>query len=173
MSDANNMPAEQNQMRGHTPSAKDTLRATPHASPVDQVLTAYQSSKHGLTQAEAAARLEHYGPNALPESKPPGIGKVFLRQFASPLIYVLVVAALLSVAIQEWSDAGFIAAVLIINGIIGTVQEYSAQRAATALRNLVTTQCRVMREGDSYEIDAVYLVPGDIILLESGDKIPR
>jgi magnesium-transporting ATPase (P-type) len=146
--------------------------AIPHASAGDDILIAQQSSRQGLTQAEAASRLEQYGRNTLPETKPAGISAVFISQFASPLIYVLVAAALLSVAIQEWSDAGFITAVLLINGIIGTIQEYSAQRAAAALRSLVTTRCLVVRDADSYEIDAEELVVGDIISLESGDKIP-
>jgi len=152
--------------------ARDDLPVMPHAAPGEAVLSACRASLHGLGRDEAAARLERYGPNALPESKPPGIGLVFLRQFKSPLIYVLLVAALLSLAIREWSDAGFIAAVLLINGIIGAIQEFSAQRAATALRSLVTTRARVLREGDSYEINARDVVPGDIVLLESGDRIP-
>ena len=151
---------------------KDQSLVVPHASSHDSILKSFQASKHGLTRADALARLKKYGHNALPESKPPSITLVFLRQFTSPLIYVLVIAALLSIAIREWSDAGFIAAVLFINGIIGTFQEYSAQRAASALSNLVTTCCRVLREGDSYEIDATELVPGDIILFESGDRVP-
>jgi len=136
------------------------------------MLASLKSSLHGLTQDEAAARLEQYGRNTLPQSKPPGIATVFLRQFVSPLIYVLVAAALLSLVIKEWSDAGFISAVLLINAVIGTIQEYSAQRAAIALKELVNTQCRVLREGDSYEIIADELVPGDIVFLESGDKVP-
>jgi len=143
----------------YTITRKETL-ATQHSSP------------QGLTQADASKRLERYGRNTLPESKAPGVVKVFVCQFASPLIYVLVAAAILSVAIREWSDAGFIAAVLLINAIIGTVQEYSAQRAAAALRDLVTTQSRVIRDGDSFEIAAEELVPGDIVMLESGDRVP-
>ena len=146
--------------------------SSPHAVSSETVLVALKSSLHGLTQSEAVARLEQYGRNTLPQAKPPGIGTVFLRQFASPLIYVLVAAALLSLMIKEWSDAGFISAVLFINAVIGTMQEYSAQRAAAALQELVSTRCRVLREGDTYEINAEELVPGDIVLLESGDKIP-
>jgi magnesium-transporting ATPase (P-type) len=97
---------------------------------------------------------------------------VFLRQFVSPLIYVLALAALVSLLIQEWHDAGFIAAVLLLNAVIGTIQEYSAQRAASALNELVTAHCRVLRDGDAYEIDAEELVPGDLVLLESGDRVP-
>jgi potassium/sodium efflux P-type ATPase len=145
---------------------------TPHADSCDAVLSALGVSRHGLSNAEAVARLQHYGGNVLPRTKPPGVVQVFLHQFTSPLIYVLAVAALVSLAIQEWSDAGFIGAVLLVNAIIGTFQEYSAQQAAEALQQLVTTNCRILREGDAYEIDARKLVPGDIVLLESGDRVP-
>jgi len=143
-----------------------------HARPAGDVLTDLHSSPNGLSQAEAAARLQHCGRNALPTAEPPGIARVFLHQFASPLIYVLVAAALVSLAIREWSDAGFICAVLLLNAIIGTAQEYSAQRAATALQQLVTTRSRVLRDGDTHELDAEELVPGDIVLLESGERVP-
>ncbi len=162
--------ANAQQVRHDTPGM-DALLAAPHTASGDAILTALRASPHGLTHSEAAARLEHYGYNTLPRAEPPGIGKVFLHQFASPLIYVLAAAALLSLVIQEWSDAGFISAVLFINAIIGTFQEYSAQRAAAALHELVTTRCRVLREGDTYEVNAEELVPGDIVLLESGDRI--
>lgn len=172
MSDTNNISKDHTYKIDNTSYREQTSIPSPHTLSGDDIITVLQSSKHGLTHTEASARLQRHGRNTLPETKQPGIANVFLHQFASPLIYVLIVAALLSILIQEWSDAGFIGAVLIINGMIGTAQEYSAQRAATALQNLVTTHCRVMREGDSYEIDAQELVPGDIILLESGDKIP-
>lgn len=145
---------------------------SPHARPAAEVLAGLQSTPNGLGQAEAATRLQHYGRNTLPASEPPGIVRVFLHQFASPLIYVLAAAALVSLLIQEWSDAGFICAVLLLNAIIGTAQEYSAQRAATALQQLVTTRSRVLREGDTYDCDAEELVPGDIVLLESGERVP-
>ena len=151
---------------------QQTPLAAPHAASARQIIAALQTSIHGLTQSEIAGRLQRYGRNTLPRAQPSGIGTLFLSQFASPLIYVLVAAALLSVVIGEWSDAGFIAAVLLINAVIGTIQEYSAQRAAVALRELVTSCCRVLRNGDSHEIDAEELVPGDIVLLESGDRIP-
>jgi len=91
-----------------------------------------KSSRHGLSTAEAAARL----------------------------------------AFQHWSDALFIGAVLLINALIGTVQEFSAQRAASALSALVTTSSRVLRDSEAYEIDATGLVPGDVVLLETGDRVP-
>lgn len=115
--------------------------SVPHAEAADKVLAAIGGSLHGLSKTEVATRFQRYGRNTLPRARPPGIGRVFMHQFASPLIYVLVAAALLSLVIQEWSDAGFIAAVLFINAIIGTTQEYSAQRAADALNALVTGYC--------------------------------
>ncbi len=144
----------------------------PHAEQSENVLSALQSTRHGLNRAEAEARLAYYGHNTLPTAKPKSLASIFLHQFTSPLIYVLLAAAIVSLLIQEWSDAGFIAAVLIINAIIGTYQEHSAQRAAGALRQLVTARNRVLREGDAYLVNADELVPGDIVLLESGDKIP-
>jgi len=148
------------------------LNSLPHAASSEQVHEALKSSPHGLTHSEAARRFKRYGKNTLPQARLAGIGSVFLRQFVSPLIYVLVAAALLSLLIKEWSDAGFITAVLFINAVIGTIQEYSAQRAAAALQELVNTRCRVLREGDAYEMNAEELVPGDIVLMESGDKVP-
>lgn len=144
----------------------------PYSLSIDDVLELLQSSLHGVSQDETVTRLERYGRNTLPKAKLSGLGAVFLSQFKSPLIYVLLAAAVLSVAIKEWSDAGFIFAVLIINAIIGSIQEYSAQRAAVALQALVSTRCRVLRSGESYEIDAEELVPGDVVLLESGDRVP-
>jgi magnesium-transporting ATPase (P-type) len=144
----------------------------PHAMTGDAVVEALGATNHGITGIEAMLRLERYGANVLPRAEPPGMVRVFFSQFMSPLIYVLVAAAVLSLVIQEWSDAGFITGVLLINAIIGTIQEFSAQRAATALQKLVSTQCRVLRDGDTVEIDAENLVPGDVLLLESGDKIP-
>lgn len=155
-----------------TTSNTSDLLSSPHSVSSEAVLVALEGSHHGLTHSDAAARLEQYGANTLPQAKMQGIGAVFLRQFVSPLIYVLVAAALLSLVIKEWSDAGFISAVLFINAVIGTFQEYSAQRAAAALQALVKTRSRVLREGDTYEISAEELVPGDIVLLESGDKVP-
>lgn len=144
----------------------------PYAMTGDAVVEALGATSHGITGIEAMLRLERYGANVLPRAEPPGLVRVFFCQFVSPLIYVLVAAAILSMFIREWSDAAFITGVLVINAIIGTIQEFSAQRAATALQNLVSTSCRVLRDGDTIEIDAENLVPGDSLLLESGDKIP-
>jgi magnesium-transporting ATPase (P-type) len=148
------------------------LVKAPHALSGEAIVEKLDTTAQGLASAEAEARLRQYGTNSLPRAKPPALLMIFLCQFVSPLIYVLVAAAIFSVVIQEWSDAAFITGVLLINAIIGTVQEFSAQRAATALQQLVTTESRVLRDGDTFEINAENLVPGDILLLESGEKIP-
>lgn len=152
--------------------ASSGIHLSPHSVTAEEQLSLLNTTPHGLSKPEVEARLKQYGGNIFPHSKPPGISKVFFNQFISPLIYVLLAAAVFSIFIKEWSDAGFISAVLIINAIIGTIQEYSAQRVASALNKLVHTHCQVLREGDTYEINANELVPGDIVLIESGEKIP-
>ncbi len=144
----------------------------PHTESAENILTLLSSSHHGLSLDEAELRLQQYGLNTLPKLKQPSLIAVFIHQFLSPLIYVLFAAAAISILIKEWSDAGFIFAVLLINAIIGTVQEFSAQQAASALQNLVKTCSRILRAGDSYEVLSEELVPGDIVLLESGDRVP-
>ena len=144
----------------------------PHTESSENILGLLSSSHHGLSLTEAKHRLQQFGLNTLPKIKQAGIFQVFFHQFYSPLIYVLFAAATLSLYIGAWSDAGFIFAVLLINAIIGTTQEFSAQQAAAVLQNLVKTRSRILREGESYEIDAEELVPGDIVLLESGDRVP-
>ncbi|MDP1732546.1 MAG: HAD-IC family P-type ATPase [Devosia sp.] len=130
------------------------------------------ASPDGLTAAEASARLAQYGPNALPEARAPSLVSVFLRQFLSPLIYVLLAAALVSVALGDIKDALFIGAVLLVNGVIGAAQEYSAGRAAAALRKLEPPHAIAIREGVRKEIDARELVPGDLVLMEAGVRVP-
>jgi calcium-translocating P-type ATPase len=126
----------------------------------------------GLSSAEAAARLARYGRNVLPSAAPPSLAAIFVRQFASPLMYVLVAAALVSAALGEWSDAAFIFAAVLLNALIGTYQEHSAERTAQALRSLVSPRALVERDGAPREIDAAEIVPGDVVLLESGAKVP-
>jgi magnesium-transporting ATPase (P-type) len=154
------------------PSPEKVAIAHPHALSAAQALDALTASTTGLANTEVARRLQQYGANALPRKSPPGLLEVFLNQFKSPLIYVLVAAAVVSLLIREFSDAIFIGAVLLLNAIIGTVQEYSAQRSADALQKMMTTRVRVLREGDAYEVDSEDIVPGDIVLLESGERVP-
>ncbi len=131
------------------------------------------SSRSGLSDDEAKHRLSRYGPNELREKGRSSRLLIFLRQFASPLIYILLVAALIElVVLRKPTDAGVILAVVFINSIIGFVQESRAERAMEALKRLTVPHAKVMRQGAVTRIRANRLVPGDIILLEAGDKIP-
>ncbi len=144
----------------------------PYAASTEAVLAEFATSRHGLSSEEVNNRLAQYGYNELPRPHLPGPIVIFFKQFINPLIYILLAAAIASLAIAEYSDAFFIIIVLLMNSIIGTVQEYSAQKSAAALQQLVTPRAKVTREQEAYEVDANTLVPGDIVLLESGDRIP-
>jgi P-type Ca2+ transporter type 2C len=150
----------------------DSALATPHAHPVDEVLRELGSRPSGLCPGEVRDQRARHGANALPRPKPPSVLRVALRQFASPLIYILLVAAIVSAAIGDVTDAGFIMAVLALNATIGAVQEFRAERAAEALRSLVVARAHVLRGGEELEVDAEEVVPGDVVVLESGSKVP-
>ena len=143
-----------------------------HSIPSNDVLEALKANPDGLEKDVVGERLKIYGQNSLPKPKSTSIAVYFLRQFLSPLIYILLLAAAVSIALGDWQESIFILVVLLLNSTIGTVQEYSAERSAEALKNLVRTRTRVIRAGEEFEIDAEGLVPGDIVLLESGGKVP-
>ena len=144
-----------------------------HALEWQEVLSGLQSDgETGLSPDEVAARLKRHGLNDLPRPKPPGLLVLYLRQFVNPLIYLLAAAAAVSVAIGEASDALFIFAVLQFNALIGTYQEYQAQKSAGALDNLIRDQATVIRGGEVHVIDGRDLVPGDLVRLESGGHVP-
>jgi len=143
-----------------------------HAVSGEQELKALRASPNGLSRKESAERLQQFGPNTLPEPKTTSVTVLFLHQFLNPLIYVLLLAALISTLLREISDAIFITVVLLVNAVIGTVQEFSAERSAESLLRLVTTYAHVLRESEVFEIDAKEVVPGDIVLLEDGFKVP-
>ncbi|MBY5991274.1 cation-translocating P-type ATPase [Ferrimonas balearica] len=127
--------------------------------------------RDGLSTQEARARLARFGPNRLPQARPPPWWLVLLRQFHTPFVYVLLLAALVSFLLGQTINAVFILVVLGINALIGTLQEYSAQRAAGALNRMVPRRARVRRDGRVQQLDAEELVPGDLVLLASGDRI--
>jgi len=136
------------------------------------VLDCLSTVSGGLSDEEAASRLAHVGPNTLPRRKPPGLIEILLRQFRSPLIYLLAIAAAVSLAIGEAKDAAFILGVLLINAIIGTVQEARAERASQALQQLLRIRAAVRRSHRVLDVDAETLVPGDVAYLESGNRVP-
>jgi Ca2+-transporting ATPase len=138
----------------------------------EKVFKKLETSENGLSGAEADKRLEQYGPNKLPEAEGISRLKILLHQFTSPLIYILIVAAVVTALLAEYIDTGVIVAVLILNAIIGYLQEYKAETSVRALKSMVVPRARVVREGKEKEIPSEGLVPGDIVLLASGGKVP-
>ncbi len=126
----------------------------------------------GLDEGEARSRLESFGPNTLEASaKTPWYG-VLVRQFTSVLIIILLVAAALSLAIGEVADSITIMVIVVLNGVLGFVQEWKAERAMEALQKMLSPRCRVVRGGRECEIEASLVVPGDVVVLEIGYRVP-
>ncbi len=143
-----------------------------HGMDGDEVQRLLDTGGHGLTDADASARRSRYGANRLEEEPPTPAWMVFLRQFRSPLIFILLAALAVTVALGEHLDAAVIAVVLVLNAVIGFTQERKAEGAVLALMQLVVPHARVVRDGRDEEIDSRDLVPGDVVLLESGAQIP-
>ncbi len=143
-----------------------------HALSCDDVLNVLNSKYSGLSEKEAQDRLSYYGPNELKGKKktPPVV--VFLKQFLSPLIYVLVAAAVISFVVGHFIDAWVIIGVLLANAVVGFFQETRAEKAMEALIRLAAPRAKVERDGAIRQIPAREIVPGDILLLETGDKVP-
>jgi P-type Ca2+ transporter type 2C len=138
----------------------------------DKVIDLMGTSLSGLTDEEAAKRLEEYGKNEIEKRKPISPFKIFLRQFTSFIVIILFAAIAISLLIGERLDAIVIAIILVLNGIFGFVQEYKAEKAIESLRKLTALKARVTRSAREAEIDSRELVPGDIISLETGTKVP-
>jgi P-type Ca2+ transporter type 2C len=147
--------------------------ATPwHALEPDAVLEALGSSPDGLDEETAAVRLRDGGRNILPSRPPPTLFAIVLHQFASPLIYILLAAAAMALALGDTTDAAFILAVVLLNAGLGAFQEWRAERSAASLQRLLTGEVRAIRGGGGQSLPAEELVPGDLVLLESGDRVP-
>jgi magnesium-transporting ATPase (P-type) len=125
-----------------------------------------------LTSQQAEQALQQHGANVLPEASSASLLLIFARQFKGPFIYVLLVAAVLSFFLGQNINAFFILAVLVINAVIGTVQEFSAEKAATALKKMVPSYASVIRDNQPIKINSEEVVPGDLVQLVPGDKIP-
>src|SRR3989344_6982778 len=131
-----------------------------------------KSSQSGLSSKEASYRLEKYGPNKLVSKKKFGPLKIFLNQFKSFLVLILIAAAIISVIAADATDSILIIIIVIINAALGFVQEYRAEKAMEALKRLTVPTAKVLRDGKVKEISSEEIVPGDIVLLESGDFVP-
>jgi len=143
-----------------------------HTKAIPEVLDALHSREHGLTKEEAAERLEEHGFNKLPEGKVDSLPIIFLRQFQSPLIYILLAASMVVFAMGETIDGSIILAVLFFNAIVGAIQEGKAQNTLRALKKFVETRATVLRERKELIITDSEVVPGDIIILQEGEKVP-
>lgn len=136
-----------------------------------EVLRELKTTENGLSQEEAKARLQKYGENKLIEEEKTGPIKIFLTQFKSSIIWILIIAMIISGAAKEWTDFWVIFAIIILNAILGFLQEYKAEKAIDALKQIMSPKAKVIRDGKEQMIDAKEIVPGDLILLETGDKI--
>jgi len=143
-----------------------------HALGIEGAYERLQASERGLDAAQVTERQREFGRNVLPSRKPPTIVEILLHQFTSPLIYVLLAAGVLSAVIGDVKDATFIFVVVFLNAAIGTYQEYRAEQSAHALQDLLKIEARVRRSGKPSRLAAEDLVPGDVVLLESGDRVP-
>ncbi|MFV9677234.1 MAG: HAD-IC family P-type ATPase, partial [Methanosarcinales archaeon] len=139
--------------------------------PAEQVFESLESSSAGITTSEAEARHEKYGYNELKFKKRSTLIR-FLMQFHSALIYVLIVAAVITAILDLWLDATVILAVVLANAIIGFFQEGKAESSVEALEKMMTPECIVLRAGEKQVIPARELVPGDVVLLDEGNRVP-
>ncbi|MBU4221531.1 MAG: HAD-IC family P-type ATPase, partial [Euryarchaeota archaeon] len=143
-----------------------------HSYDMETVLEKLNTKVSGLTDKEARDRLLQYGYNELEEKKKESYFQVFLRQFKSPIIYVLIFAALVAFSLGHYNDALIIAIILTANSIIGSIQEGRAERAISSLKKLSSPIVKVKREGKIVEIPVREVVPGGVIVFEAGDRIP-
>lgn len=177
------MPAVKTPMRGGSRAEKGdgngdstqpaaTAALSWHASQASEVLQALGSSQQGIGQAEVARRLEIHGPNRLPEVAQAGPLARLARQFNNLLLIVLMLASAVTAAMGHWIDSGVIVAAVLINALVGFVQEGKAERSLQAIRQLLSPHAVVLRDGRQHDVDAADLVPGDVVLLASGDSLP-
>ncbi len=139
---------------------------------IKEVLDKLKTSENGLSEKDVKERFSHYGPNRLAEEEGISKLKIFFHQFTSPLIYILLIAGIITFFLKEYIDSGVIFAVVILNAIIGYFQEYKAEESVRALKKMVVPKAKVLREGKEKEINSEELVPGDIVLLSSGVRVP-
>jgi magnesium-transporting ATPase (P-type) len=146
--------------------------ADPYGLQADDVLNTLRTKLDGLTAAEAADRLKTVGPNRLPAPPKEGLLKRFFKHFNDILIYILIFAGVAKGVLGHWVDAGVILAVAIINAVVSFVQEGKAEEALEGIRKMLSLRAHTRREGEWIELEAAELVPGDIVRLRSGDRVP-
>lgn len=143
-----------------------------HNLSTEEVLEILKSLKSGLSAEEAKKRLKHYGRNKLTEEKPPSPLIIFLRQFRSPLIYILVIAGFVTFLLKDYTDSIVILGAVFLNAFIGFFQENKTSKILVELKKIVKDKAHVIRDNKEKEIDAADLVPGDVFILEAGNRVP-
>lgn len=143
-----------------------------HSEKAGNILEKLQTDSLGLKDEEAKTRLEKYGPNVLKEGKRTSALGILLNQFKDIFVLMLIIATIISFAVGETVDAFTIAAIVILNAVVGFIQEYRSEKAMEAMRSLTAPKARLMRNGKEVLVSAKDVVPGDILLLESGDRVP-
>ncbi|MFI7642714.1 HAD-IC family P-type ATPase [Nonomuraea sp. NPDC049400] len=140
--------------------------------PHEVVLLLETDLHHGLSEREAELRLQRFGPNVLPQAKSAGLLVRWLRQFHHPLIYILLAAGAVTGLLGAAVDAVVIFAVVLVNAVVGVIQESKAEAALEGLRAVIRTEARVLRGGQARRLPSQDLVPGDLVLVEAGDRVP-
>ena len=143
-----------------------------HAKQLTEVYNTLHTSEKGLSDAEAAERLRKNGRNELRSKPPKTILQMLKAQIVDPMVLILIGAAALSAVLQEWTEAAVIAIIVVVNAIIGIVQEKKAQSSLQALRDMSTPTACVLRQGEESIVPASELVTGDIVMLSDGDMVP-
>ncbi|MCU0854011.1 MAG: cation-transporting P-type ATPase, partial [Rhodobacteraceae bacterium] len=136
-----------------------------HALPEEEVLRLLGTGRDGLASDEAARRLMEAGPNRLPAAPARGAVRRFLAQFGNLIVYVLIGSAVVTALLGHWLDAGVIAAVVLVNAVIGFIQEGRAENALAAIRGMLSPRAAILRDGRRETVAAADLVPGDIVLV--------
>lgn len=148
------------------------VNGTPHSTTVEEVFHSLSTSEAGLSTEQSAERLSRYGKNSLPAAPPIAAWKRFLLQFHNVLIYVLIGSGILSGLLQHYVDSGVILAVVLVNALVGFIQEGKAEDALRAIMSMAKSPCMVIRKGALESIDSSELVVGDVVMLQAGDRVP-
>lgn len=143
-----------------------------HSLPLSEIVKQLATAEKGLSAGEAETRLKLHGGNSVPNAPSVSAARLFLRQFHNILIYILLLSAMVTALLQHWTDTAVILCVVLINACVGFIQENKAEKALAAIKDLLTANANVMRDGESHIIPAVQLVPGDVVILTAGNKVP-
>lgn len=163
---------EQGLIKEESDDLEESTKPEFHSSDIKDVFARLSSNAKGLTSDQVSKRLERYGRNEIKAEKKESAFKLLISQFNSPLVWILIAALVIAIAVGEIIDSIVIAAILILNAILGFAQEYRAEKAIEALQKMASLKAVVLRDGKPTKIDASELVPGDVVLLETGAKVP-